>query len=73
MSSKVKIMKIADGRYKLFRNSKPVATVIFEKKYYPAPALRNGFEMTIDIKDGPTLKEVCRSITYGLNEAKKKV
>lgn len=70
---RITLSKVADGEYKVFKNRQLVGTAIFERKFYPAPNLPVGFEMTIEIKNGPTLCEVVRSISHGRRAARRMV
>lgn len=63
--TKITIKKTAQGKYKLYKNKDLVATAIFTKKYYPAPNLPVGFEMSVSVKGKVAFKQIVKNITEG--------
>lgn len=63
--SKITIKKVAQGKYKAYRGKELMAAAIFTPKYYPAPYLPKGFEVSIKVKGKPAIKALARNLLEG--------
>ena len=64
-TTQITIKKVAQGKYEAHKNGEKVATAVFTPKYYPAPYLPRGFQLTIRVKGRPTIKQVVKSVMEG--------
>ena len=71
--SKITIKKVAQGKYKAYRDKELMATAIFTPKYYPAPFLSKGFEVSIKVKGHKPIKQIVRNIMEGRQKLLKEV
>lgn len=62
--TKIIIKKIAQGKYVAYKGKDKVATLVFGRKYRPAPWLPVGFEISISVK-GKLEKGFAKNITAG--------
>ena len=63
--ARITLKKIAQGKYKAYRDKELMATAIFTPKYYPAPHLPKGFEVSIKVKGHKPIQQIVRNIMEG--------
>ena len=65
LKSSITVKKVAQGKYKVYKNNELVATAKFTPKYHPAPYLPKGFELTVKVKGKLRLRIIVRNILEG--------
>jgi len=65
MTTKIRIVKKAPGKYIVYKGKDKVAAVQFTKKHYPLRNIPVGFEMVIKTRGGNLEKRIVRNLTEG--------